>query len=629
MKKVLVLAAMAVFSSLYTDIWGGVYTSGDCTVTVSGSTITVSGTGAMADCSENGSAWYNDRRTLVKEVRIEEGVTYIAKNAFNNATALRKVTIPTSVVSIGKDAFKGNTSIDTLVYAGSPNQWANVSIANSKAHPLQTSGFFYFFGNTKTTRLVLMPPLTEVKKLAFYHGKFQDVHIPGTVAYIRDSAFYGSFTEGSGQHVVINRKTAPTFGAKPFPNVSKTLYIPAGATGYTISDLSLWTKTGKAVSGTLGADFGSDITWSLDEYGTLTLNATGANKIISFVNANSYNDYKWSYFRRLVYKVILKGEISELTETLTWCYGLAEVELQQSTIPTVSPTGTNNAISFNSRFDKSSNVVLKVKPAALVSASASNLDAAPWNNEKLSVALSETATFFERAENTDTLEAIKTYIDLPFSLQLKRSLSNAYYNTFCSPIPISAEQIVSTWGDDTYAHGFEGTEYDEGKDSLTLHFTEEIASIAAGVPYLIQPENNVANPTFTNVVPSTIVTEPATITPDDAAASFVGTILSENVTEEWAEAENFIFLKADNKLTFATTGTLRGMRAYFLLDKDVSASALAKAPGLRIGHSEHIATATEHIPHDAAHNASKIIRNGQLVIVRDGVEYNAQGIRIN
>lgn len=634
MKKVLV-CLMALMASVYT--WG----TGEYTWDSSSKTLTINKAGDFAsgettDFTDVTKRGWKDYVSSAQHLIVADGITHLGAYTFYNCSTVVDVTLPASLVSIGHGAFFGCSKMSQVHFLGSPNEWASIDFRTNdsyrRSHPFYastaSSRSFYFYGNASASSIITLTyGITEVKAFAFYNAtSIQGINIPGSVTTIRTNAF--NVSSYSSAWVAINKKSAPSTVATDAFNTSVSLYVPTGRSGYTGTPWSSFNIYNQAVSGTCGTPTASDVAWSLSEDGTLTLTGHGAINI-----GTSGSGLSFARFRRLVSKLVVNGdasgEITDVDHAIHWCYGISEVEINQKSIPVSEHIATESSTDYAYLFNKRDNVVLKVKPAALVSASASNLDAAPWKNAKLSVALSETATFYERAENTDTLEAIKTYIDLPFSLQLKRTLSNAYYNTFCSPIPISAEQIVSTWGDDTYAHEFEGTEYDEEKDSLTLQFTEEIASIAAGVPYLIQPENNVANPTFTNVVPGTIVTEPETVTPDDAAASFVGTILSENVTEEWAEAENFIFLKADNKLTFATTGTLRGMRAYFLLDKDVSASALAKAPGLRIGHSEHIATATEHISHDAAHNASKIIRNGQLVIVRDGAEYNAQGIRIN
>lgn len=57
------------------------WTSGDCTVTLSGNTLTVSGPGAMADYKAGGAPW-NSHRSSTRNIVIEDGVTRIGNNAF-------------------------------------------------------------------------------------------------------------------------------------------------------------------------------------------------------------------------------------------------------------------------------------------------------------------------------------------------------------------------------------------------------------------------------------------------------------------------------------------------------------------------------------------------------------------
>ena len=75
--------------------------------------LTISGTGAMLDFTDDVHApWYGDRRSI-KTVSIADGVTNIGAYAFNGCTSLTSITIPDSVTKIGDSAFSG------LSFAGS------------------------------------------------------------------------------------------------------------------------------------------------------------------------------------------------------------------------------------------------------------------------------------------------------------------------------------------------------------------------------------------------------------------------------------------------------------------------------------------------------------------------------
>ena len=79
-------------------------------------TLTIRGTGDMADYDSSGQPW-NAEKANIKTVVIESGVTSIGKNAFcmlNINTSLSSVTIPASVTSIGENAFQECTSLSSV-----------------------------------------------------------------------------------------------------------------------------------------------------------------------------------------------------------------------------------------------------------------------------------------------------------------------------------------------------------------------------------------------------------------------------------------------------------------------------------------------------------------------------------
>ena len=85
------------------------------------------------------------------EVIIPEEVTKIGTSAFQNCTALTKVTIPESVTTIGNYAFKGCTSL------------TEVTIPKS----VKTIGSYAFSGCTGLTEVVFSEGLQEIKECAF------------------------------------------------------------------------------------------------------------------------------------------------------------------------------------------------------------------------------------------------------------------------------------------------------------------------------------------------------------------------------------------------------------------------------------------------------------------------------
>ena len=68
-------------------------------------TLTISGTGAMADYASSSDQPWKDYRSSIKTVVVGDGVTSIGSGAFNGCGSLTSITIPASVTSIGDGAF--------------------------------------------------------------------------------------------------------------------------------------------------------------------------------------------------------------------------------------------------------------------------------------------------------------------------------------------------------------------------------------------------------------------------------------------------------------------------------------------------------------------------------------------
>ena len=75
--------------------------------TLSGNTLTISGTGNMCDfwdSTEGEAPWYVNR-TSIQAVTIQSGVTNIGNRAFHDCNNLRTISIPNTVAIIGRQAF--------------------------------------------------------------------------------------------------------------------------------------------------------------------------------------------------------------------------------------------------------------------------------------------------------------------------------------------------------------------------------------------------------------------------------------------------------------------------------------------------------------------------------------------
>lgn len=90
-------------------------TTGDCTWTLDGSVLTISGNGAMADYGINKAPW----GTNITKVIIESGIASIGNSAFDDCTNLTSITIQNGVTYIGRYAFEGCTGLTSVTIPNS------------------------------------------------------------------------------------------------------------------------------------------------------------------------------------------------------------------------------------------------------------------------------------------------------------------------------------------------------------------------------------------------------------------------------------------------------------------------------------------------------------------------------
>lgn len=105
-----------------------------------------------------------NRRTMITEIVIEDGLTEIPESAFASCNQLAKITIPASVTKIGSNAFSGCSSLKEVCFSEGLQVLENTAFRHC----------------TELTTLKLPSTLIEINK-----------HINSYMAPIRDIYFYG------------------------------------------------------------------------------------------------------------------------------------------------------------------------------------------------------------------------------------------------------------------------------------------------------------------------------------------------------------------------------------------------------------------------------------------------------
>ena len=159
---------------------------------------------------------------------------------------------------------------------------------------------------------------------------------------------------------------------------------------------------------------------------------------------------------------------------------------------------------------------------------------------------------------------------------------------------------------------------------LRINFVDASA-VEAGVPYLYQPSANVTNPAFVGVSVSKDLnpTEPA-----DNYAKYYG-IYAPMDGEALHNKENAYVLGPDQYLyavsDLPATQTMAALRAYFVLNFPSAPAGAPKQLAKVVFNSTETETTTNMENVQTDHTYTKVIVNGQLLIIRDGKMYNVQG----
>lgn len=228
-------------------------------------------------------------------------------------------------------------------------------------------------------------------------------------------------------------------------------------------------------------------------------------------------------------------------------------------------------------------------------------------------AVADVLTIDENA--TDNSVIYNNYRNGNHTIRLIRTIKAGMYNTICLPFDVSSSKLPAIFGSDVELKQMSSAEL--SGDVLNLMF-DDATSIYRGTPYLIKTSSDVVNPIFTEVEIKAEVGDATSGT----NADFIGNFIKSEVPA----GENNLFLGPENLLYFSQTATpIKGMRAYFQLKGINHPQQVIKHA--RIVMNSQVATAIESV--NGANNGSvKTIENGQLIIIRDGVRYNAMGVII-
>ena len=206
-------------------------------------------------------------------------------------------------------------------------------------------------------------------------------------------------------------------------------------------------------------------------------------------------------------------------------------------------------------------------------------------------------------EASDNTAAITALDGIYVPVALNRSFAAGQLYTLCLPFDVNAADV------ETVLHAgklYRLQSADNSGAEIAIYF-DLVDACEAGVPYLYQPDEDVANPAFF-----------ATVKADEPATVEAGVVSMTGFYKPTATENYFL---GDDTYLHKSTATAKAFRAYFAIS---AGAAHMPARVVMRGSGEQGTTELEKVQRDQE-PSTKVIRNGQLVIIRDGKTFNALG----
>ena len=217
-------------------------------------------------------------------------------------------------------------------------------------------------------------------------------------------------------------------------------------------------------------------------------------------------------------------------------------------------------------------------------------------------------------ENANNTTALQAFVGETVTATVVRDFTNANYMTLTLPFDMSAAQVSQAFGNGNATIYTFASVRENSEGTLDLLF-DATNTIQAGYPYILKLKNNVNGFTVDGVTINTTLHDT-----DQGSISMVpvldgGGILNGS-TEYWLASDNYLY----NAGTY--NADLLGLRAYFNIP------AGSKVRARAVFNSNETTDIVDLTPENNTPSVKKVLKNGQLIIIRDGVQYNVQGQRM-
>ena len=571
-------------------------------------------------------------------VTIPNSVTSIGGYAFDYCTSLTSITIPNSVTSIGSGAFSGCFSLTKTNYTGDIAGWCNIKFGSGSANPMYYSHNFYI-NDQEIKDLVIPNSVTSIGKYAFeYCYSLTSVTIGESVASIGDQAFRGcsslatitipnsvtSIGEGaffgcsSLTSITCEATTPPTVGEYAFYDVSKSIpvYIPCGTIS-AYNTAQYWNEFTNFQEPL--AEYSINVSTANNQMGTAKVDFNNcATAQISATANYRYNFVQWSDGNTDNPRTLVLTQDTTFTAEFAQAYsgqcGDSLYWEYDSTNKTISITGSGDMYNYTANTQ-------------------------PWllfKEEIAEVTISNTATSIGTSAFEECIRLGKVSI----GTATKNIAANAFaactklYDIYCfaAEPPTGYTSSFANYNAFLYVPCESQRLYMLDILFGEFKYIECIASDEVPTDDIVitpgSTDVTITWPTEGNADTYTIVIKKDGEVVCTLTFNAEGQLLNiafapgrdGNHPAQYAE-------QAANGYRFTVTGLEEGTDyTYDITVKDASNKTIKSHSG-KFTTESLTAVENTHIQSPIS-NCQKILRNGQLLILRDGVEYNAMGAQI-
>ncbi len=357
-------------------------------------TLTISGEGDMNGFTYNSTDAWRGNKEDIQSVVIQPGVTGIGEYAFRGCTSLTSVTIPSSVTGIGNNVFSGCSGLTSVTIPSSVTSigggafeycrgLTSVTIPEgvtsigdyafcdcygltSVTIPASVTGIDYsaFYGCSGLTSVTIPSSVTFIGDYAFnYCSSLEDAFYPGTEAQWADIAIgadnealtnvvrfrhYAITIPESANGTVSTEKIGAPEGDTVMLTITPdagylldTLTVKQGETEIPVTDNAFTmpagdvTVTATFVETLASGTCGYNLTWVLDDAGTLTISGTGAMYDyyydLYYEGIENERVSPWIENVENIQAVVIQPGVTSIGDyAFYYCYGLTSVTIPGS-----------------------------------------------------------------------------------------------------------------------------------------------------------------------------------------------------------------------------------------------------------------------------------------------------------